>query len=202
VAEVLVSFTKPTRSATGDLYYARALGQVADDGLWEGWLEFTRAGDDETVTTRRETEQPNRSDLMYWAQGLTQTYLEGALERALAPEPVRVSTATGPELVESSPRGSSIPAAALSNRVVLDPFATYTEGEQLLRSQLRALSHDHLQNIVEAYQFVDAAEPDWPRMASKHALAERIIERVRSRFQAGASRPTGAAAGEQPRAET
>jgi hypothetical protein len=72
-------------------------------------------------------------------------------------------------------------------RVVLDPFLTYTEGESLLRNQLRALSHDHLQNMVEAYQFTDPEEPDWARTAPKDALVERIVERVRQRFTATAS---------------
>jgi hypothetical protein len=90
MAEVLVSFTQPTRSPTGDLYYGRAVGRLAPDGLWEGWIEFALAGSEEVVITRRETEQPNRDDLKYWAQGLSAAYLEGALDRALRPAPVRL----------------------------------------------------------------------------------------------------------------
>ena len=189
MAELLVTFTEPTRSATGDLYYARALGGIASDGLWEGWLEFTRAGDDEVATTKRETEQPNRADLMYWAQGLSAAYLEGALERALspvsAPQPVREERT----FVDSAPRTAPLGVSPITPRVVLDPFLTYAEGENLLRGQLRALSRDHLQNIVEAYRFVDGSEPDWGRVASKDALVERIVERVRARYAAtGTSR--------------
>lgn len=33
--------------------------------------------------TRRETTQPSRDALRYWATGLEPTYLQGALERAL-----------------------------------------------------------------------------------------------------------------------
>lgn len=184
-----MTFTEPTRSATGDLYYARALGRVAPDGLWEGWLEFTRAGDDDLVTTRRETEQPNRADLVYWAQGLTQTYLEGALERALSPAPTVVVRDEERTFVDAEPRLAGSPSPSATPRVVLDPFLTYAEGENLLRNQLRALSRDHLQNIVEAYRFADGAEADWPRTASKDALAERIVERVRARYTAtGSSR--------------
>jgi len=182
VAELLVSFIEPTRSRTGDLYYARALGRVAADGLWEAWLEFTRAGDDEIATTRRETEQPNRADLVYWAQGLTQTYLEGALERALAPEPVRVPAADQRYFVGSTPRPSLSPTEGATPRVVLDPFQTYAEGQNLLRGQLGALSHDHLQSIVEAYHFGDASDPDWAVHASENDLIDRIVERVRERF--------------------
>jgi len=188
VAELLVSFTAPTKGPTGDLYWPRAFGRVADDGLWEGWIEFTRAGDDQVVCTARETEQPNRADLIYWAQGLSDTYLEGALSRALRPTPV-LAKADTPQFASSAPRSAPRrpSAAPMVGRVVLDPFLTYTEGEKLLRNQLRALSHDHLQNIVEAYQFVDAEEPDWARTAPNEALVERIVDRVRQRFVASAS---------------
>jgi hypothetical protein len=85
MAEVLVSFTTPTKANNGDLYYARAIGRMRHNGKWEGWLEFELAGADEHVRTDRETEQTTRDDLKYWAQGLSATYLEGALERALHP---------------------------------------------------------------------------------------------------------------------
>ena len=83
MAELLVTFTEPTRSSTGDLYYARAFGQIASDGLWEGWLEFVGIDESsEPIASDRETTQPNRVDLEYWAQGLSRVYLQGALARA------------------------------------------------------------------------------------------------------------------------
>jgi hypothetical protein len=192
VAELLVSFTAPTRSPIGDLYWPRALGQRADDGLWEAWIEFTRAGDDEVVCTARETEQPNRADLAYWAQGLTATYLEGALNRALRPTPALAPVVEERKYVNSAPR-RPITAAPISRRVVLDPFLTYTEGEDLLRKQLHALSHDHLHTIVDAYQFASPSEGDWVRTAPDGDLVERIVERVRERFTAREAE-TGSAA--------
>jgi len=189
VAELLVTFTEPTRSAVGDLYYPRAFGRAGPGGLWEGWLEFTRAGDDEIVTTSRETVQPNRADLMYWAQGLTQTYLEGALERGLNPTPALQPATEDRAFADSAPRALSLGLGAMNPRVVLDPFLTYAEGETLLHNQLHALSRDHLQNIVEAYRFSDGEEPNWARTASKDTLVDRIVERVRARYTAtGTSR--------------
>jgi hypothetical protein len=183
MAELLVSYTVPTRSGSGDLYYAQALGDVADDGLWEGWLEFTRAGDDVVVRTGRETEQPKREDVVYWAQGLTEVYLEGALARALSPEPVAVEPAVD-EVVRvpsaPKPRITRVPAP-LAGRAILDPFQAYAEGENLLRSQLRALSHDHLQNIAEGYHFVGPNEREWVRTAADSVLVERIVTSVRAR---------------------
>ena len=37
----------------------------------------------ELIVTERETTQPNHTDVVYWATGLGQIYLEGALTRAL-----------------------------------------------------------------------------------------------------------------------
>ena len=88
MAETLVRFTEAITGRDGRAYIATALGTRGSDGLWHGWLEFT----DGTVSSRttQESEQPNRDDLMYWAQGLTYVYLEGALERALHPNLDRV----------------------------------------------------------------------------------------------------------------
>jgi hypothetical protein len=105
VAEILVSFTQPTRDKNGDLYYGAAVGRrLAPDGMWEGWIEFALAGTDEVVVTGRETEQANRDDLKYWASGLSAGYLEGALQRAL-----RTPIATS---VQTAPAGATDPRSA------------------------------------------------------------------------------------------
>ena len=84
MATLLVEFDTTILAEDGTDWHPRVWGAIADDGLWEGWIEFLPAGTDdrEAIRTGRETEQPKRSDLMYWAQGLTQVYLEGALQRA------------------------------------------------------------------------------------------------------------------------
>src|SRR5439155_2058235 len=180
----------------------RAFGRVGRDGLWDGWIEFMRAGDDVTVTSPRETQQPNRADLVYWAKGLTQAYLEGALKRAIEPPP---SIPVEPRVfVDSAPKPNLRPPPVVAtppNRAILDPFQVYAEGEQLLRSQLRALSHNHVQNIVEAYRFVDAADPSWVRTASTDALVERIVERVRARYAATAGMVGGGGTGSEAAAD-
>jgi hypothetical protein len=85
MTETLVEFDTLIRSADGTRWAPRVCGCTAN-GSWEGWIEFTpTSGALEPVRTPRETEQPNRTDLMYWAQGLTRIYLEGALHRALEP---------------------------------------------------------------------------------------------------------------------
>ena len=83
-------------------------------------------------------------------------------------------------------------------RVVLDPYQVYSEGEGILRSQLRALPREQLQHIVEAYHFADDNEFAFAQGASASALADRIVERVREKFDlTSRGRERGEAAGPQ-----
>jgi hypothetical protein len=85
MSEVLVDFDTTIAAPDGMRWRPRACGGIAEDGLWEGWIEFASSDGAAHVRTARETEQPNREDLAYWATGLTQVYLEGALRRAIEP---------------------------------------------------------------------------------------------------------------------
>ena len=174
MAEVFVRFTDTVRSADGRDYTAQACGGVADDGLWEGWIEFADVGGPQ-MRTPRETEQPNRAALLYWAQGLSAAYLEGALRRAIdaaTAQPV-TPTVTEPSAFAGPARVASPPL--VRQHSVLDPFATYVQGEGILRQQLSALSRDHLLTLIDAYQ-LDIANGDYP---SKEDLIERIVRAVK-----------------------
>jgi len=176
MAEVLVQFTERIAAEDGRLYLPQALGGIADDGLWEGWIEFV-APSGNSVRTRRETEQPNRDALVYWAEGLTVAYLEGALQRALTPRTVTVPAEHTASSSNSSRRSPWRPVVA-TPRAILDPFTSYGEGEKLLRGQLAALSHDHLVNIIKAYRLpVDA-----PESMSEAALIDGIVAAVARSF--------------------
>ena len=174
MAEVFVRFTETVRSADGRDYSAQACGGVADDGLWEGWIEFADVGG-LPMRTPRETEQPNRADLLYWAEGLSAAYLEGALRRAIdaaTAQPV-TPTVTEPSVFAGPARVASPPL--VRQHSVLDPFATYMQGEGILRQQLSALSRDHLLTLIDAYQ-LEIANGDYP---SKDDLIERIVGAVK-----------------------
>ncbi len=84
MSEILVKFDEPIINPRGALYFAEAVGrQREEDDLWEGWIEFEALdGDGASISSLRETTQPNRRDLEYWAQGLSMVYLQGALARA------------------------------------------------------------------------------------------------------------------------
>lgn len=85
-SEVLMEFDDLIPGPRGRRYHARACGRSAEDGLWEGWIEFERIGGHQVFRSPKETVQPNRLDVDHWASGLTEVFLAGALERALRGE--------------------------------------------------------------------------------------------------------------------
>jgi hypothetical protein len=150
VAETLLQFPRPISTSGGQRYEARACGAPMDSGgLWQGWIEFIPVDGGEPLRSPRETTQPNRTDTEYWATGLTDVYLEGALRRAIDGPPV-IPVVPPPPSVFSTPVPSTPIAAAPGS--VLDPFSVYEKGEALLRRQLGALSAWHLVNIARDYE--------------------------------------------------
>jgi hypothetical protein len=65
----------------GTHYVVRICGAERADGTWEAWLEFHPAGGP-IRRTERETSQPDRAAVAYWATGLEPVYLEGAFARS------------------------------------------------------------------------------------------------------------------------
>lgn len=185
MAEVLLKFATPIMDDQGHAYVARICGRQADDGRWEGWIEFVPGDGRAVLRTGRETKQPNRADLKYWATGLTLAYLEGALERALHPEPYVVRTTHASDLPSyDGPAPSSAGAGPVQPppypHAVLDPFSVFSQGESVLRQQLGALGIDHLRTIVRVHDLVSEHEVDLHEM--QHAtLVDLIVAAVRKR---------------------
>jgi len=117
--------------------------------------------------------------MLYWATGLTRVYLEGALARALGPEPVlelpQVHVEPAFDGPAPHPDAAELP---LGPRPVLDPFEVYTQGERVLRQELSALDVDHLHAIVRAYDLGGGVAADSP---VHRVLVEYIVAEVRSR---------------------
>jgi hypothetical protein len=186
MAEVLVQFATALIDADGRSYVPRVCGRLAEDGLWEGWIEFDPQDGSPVLRTGRETEQPDREDLEYWATGLGDAYLEGALERARRPgppdlRPRSVDVEPAYERPAGSPAGHETGVPPRTHpRAVLDPFAVYAQGEDLLRDELAALDEPHLRNIVRAHDLVGEEELDLQAMG-RGALAEMIVAAVRRR---------------------
>ena len=160
MAEVLVEFNHVITAEDGTRYAARAVGAEADNGNWHGWLEFTDLKTGQTIRSGRETTQPNRTDTVYWATGLTPVYLEGA-----------------PDRIEDPPTVESI----------LNPFSVYRKGEVLLRRQLAALSVWHLVNIVRAYGLSDLTSSALNAMSAQDLIG-LIVTAVRVRAESPLAR--------------
>jgi hypothetical protein len=184
MAEVLVEYTDLVTAADGTQYSAQACGAETDNGHWQGWLEFTAVATGETIRSGRETTQPNRTDTLYWATGLTAVYLEGALERALHPL-VRPAPRPAPQPHFDEPAPAAI-AEEPAPDSILNPFSVYRKGEALLRRQLGALSGWHLANIIRDHGLSDHSSAALNAMKSSD-LIDLIVAAVQAR---SASTPT------------
>jgi hypothetical protein len=177
VAEVLVQFADVIEDEHGNRYIARACGGEMPDSRWQGWIEFLPEDGGAPIRSRRETTQPNRTDTEYWATGLTDVYLEGALHRALAPPRPPADPTIPPPLFDGPANDE---AAAPPRESILNPFSVYRKGEELLRSQLAALSPWHLANIIEAHQLSLAGAATLTTL-DPASLIEIIVRGVRDR---------------------
>ena len=179
MAEVLVEFDAAFPGPGGARYAPRACTRMTEDGRWEGWIEFGDVDTGVVIRSARETTQPSRDDVMYWATGLTRVYLEGALDRALAPErrvaPVRMDVAPTFDRPAEPLRAGDRPPPA---NAILDPFEVYVQGERILRQELSALDIDHLRNIVRAHGLEGGVAAESPVAA---VLVEYIVAEVRAR---------------------
>jgi hypothetical protein len=176
MAEVLMEFADVLVDENRVKYHAHACGVEMPDGKWQGWLEFVRLDGAPAIRSGRETTQPNRTDMLYWATGLTPVYLEGALQRARKPVAVRTITLDEPAFDGPAPIVHTEEKLGRQQKAVLNPFSVYDKGEALLRSQLRALSPWHLVNIIEAYR-LSGESVSLDRLPAS-ALIETIVSAV------------------------
>ena len=189
MAEVLVEFDAAFPGPGGAAYAPRACAREGEDGRWEGWLEFSDLDSGAVVRSARETTQPTRDGVMYWATGLTRVYLEGALDRALAGARVVTSREVDVEPVFDSPAPSLIVDVPSVPRAVLDPFAVYAQGEHVLRQELAALDVDHLHAIVKAFGLEGGVAAD---SGVPNVLIEYIVASVRAYSLGSASQSASA----------
>ena len=144
-----------------------------DGHIWEAWIEFLAVDGSDARRTPRETTQPDRDAVVYWAQGLSPTYMEGALRRTMRPRPTPEPQMPPPLFDGPAPRVYEAPA---TDRAVIDPFSVGAKGEDLLRRELGALAGWHLRNIVRAYNLAPGSV-DLERM-NEPELVELIVAAV------------------------
>jgi hypothetical protein len=179
MAEVLASFSTPVTDEFGS-YYPRAVGRLASGGMWEGWIEFVPAdGGSDVLVTAVETHQPERQHVVYWATGLSQVYMEGALKRARNPVTVRVPVVDEP--VSDHPAGRRVVVERVIPRPepVLDPFEIGGRNIDILRQELTALNRPRLTNIISAFDL--AAGVDVTQMTNSQLIGV-IVGAVEARL--------------------
>lgn len=154
MAQVVRTFDDPV--LLNGLPYRAQVCARRDNHIWEGWIEFIADDGSDIRRTGRETTQPDFNAVVYWATGLSGTYLEGAMARTLAkpavaaremPDPYFDGPDAAIDVVAHGP--------TTVGRAVLDPFSVGEKGEDLLRRELGALRAWHLRNIVRAYDLAD-----------------------------------------------
>lgn len=165
MAEVLLSFDAAVTDPSG-AYHARVVGRRADDGMWEGWLEFDPIDHSgETLVGPVESRQPEHEHLTYWATGLTPVYLEGALRRAQRPILVRTRVVEEPVSDAPAPRAVVVPVQphVLRRDAVLDPFEVARQsGLEVLEQELHAFNRTRLLDIITEYELNPRREAiDW-----------------------------------------
>ena len=179
MAEVLASFSTPVTDEFGS-YYPRAVGRHASDDMWEGWIEFVPAdGGSDVLVTPVETRQPERQHVAYWATGLSQVYMEGALKRARNPVTVRVPIIDEPVSDQPAPRRVVVERVVPKPEPVLDPFEIGGRNIDILRQELTALNRPRLLNIISAFDL--AREVDVTQMTDSQLIGF-IVAAVEARL--------------------
>jgi len=120
-------------------------GRSRPRDTWQGWLVFERERDGRQFETAVETTQPNPETLRYWATGLTDTYLDGALSRALAPPapPAADVVIQQPIVAERVGHDDREARRAALERDVLDVFSSSHVTRLLANDLFRALNAAH-----------------------------------------------------------
>jgi hypothetical protein len=159
MSEALIEYDTVLTADDGSRWVARACTRPGPGTVWEAWIEFVPLDpDSRPVRSRRETTQPSRKEVMYWATGLTPRYLAGSLARTLAgPLPRPILRRVEPLFDGPAPDVEPAPRPA-GPHPILDPFAVYLQGEDLLLRQLEALDLPRLQDIVVAYEIAGVPE--------------------------------------------
>ena len=183
MAEVLATFGAVAERRSGVSYGAQAIGAPSPSGLWEGWIEFTPLEGGSRIRTPRETTQPNRQAVLYWASGLSAVYLEGALRRALDALAPTAKPLANSIVDRPTARFPPVRRPPHADEPVLDPFSVGEKGEGFLRQELNALATWHLVNILRAYELTDESETAL-RLYSSPELIELIVTGIRDRSAA------------------
>ena len=161
-------FEVPLTLAAGN-YRARVYGQQMADGRWSGSLVFVPVGGGRLIATERETTQSSLADLTHWATGLSEVYLEGALERGLALQPEA-------QLAKEIARLEQIEASAEIRADALDRAATAARTRARVAEAARERTEEQLLETIAENAEVEAEAHE--QAAAESRTAARAAERA------------------------
>ena len=144
MSELIADLPYRITDVNGDEFYVTVAGEPRLDGRWDGWLEYVPLGESEPLLTHPETTQSSRTALVRWTETLTETYVEGAFERAVRATPQGTTRAT---VARRFPRvDPPSPVADLP-----DPFELLMTGDTMMRARLAALPRPILLDIIAEF---------------------------------------------------
>jgi hypothetical protein len=176
VTEVIAEYEDAIDAPDGSVWAARACGRPLE-GKWEAWIEFIPLTEGHSpVRTPPETTQVDRDETRRWASGISTSYLDGALERALERPLVVLTEAAPPQFDTPAPTVGTATFGAAPPHAILDPYAVCAQGEQRLIDQLAALDTERIRDIVTAHAI---APLETAALASRAELIAHILAAVR-----------------------
>jgi hypothetical protein len=141
MSEVIANLDYTVVDRSGREYYVNVAGEPTGDAQWEAWLEFVPLDDTDPLLTDTETTQLTRSAVAHWAATLSETYVQGAFDRATMDEARRIARTASP-VFDEVPLGSA---------AVIDPFESIRLGNDVLRTQLFPLARAELLTIISSH---------------------------------------------------
>lgn len=151
---LLQEFEQPIRDRDGLVYRVYLYGRSRPGDTWQGWLVFERGSDQQRLSTPVETTQPNAEAVLYWATGLTDAYVDGALERAKKDSAIDSTSPTlvaVPEPVVGGDSATHRQRLADLESAILDVFRLHGMQRLLTQTLFDELPHAHA-DIVRALE--------------------------------------------------
>ena len=130
MSEVIANLDYTVVDRSGHEYYVNVAGEATGDAQWEAWLEFVPLDDTDPLLTDTETTQRTRSAVAHWATTLSETYLQGAFDRATLDEARRIARTASPVFDE-------VPLALAA---VIDPFESIRLDDHFIAQSQSCLS--------------------------------------------------------------
>jgi hypothetical protein len=176
MSELIADLPYRITDTTGEEFYVSVAGEPRPDGHWDGWLEFVALDDSDPLLTPTETTQSTRGALVRWAEALTETYLQGALDRAVgATSDVTLRGVVArqiPTVISSSPV-TDLP----------DPFQLFERGRATMRARLGALPRPMLLDMIAEFGLNPPGKSlSW---LTNHQLVTFIVTAVDAQIRTG-----------------